>query len=330
MRTVKPYVINKDYRNKKLKTKRNILILSILLIFFWGEMVYYDQIMNYINDFIEKNFPTIQEYLTRSSSGLSKTSAGTMKFNPTTIVSPASNAPESTSNESNSNVKMLTQNGEYTGILESISDCKREIGDKRYCNYLDIKLDSGETVRSKFYLYVNIIRGNNKIYNGPDVNKSQVELHNALWAIVKENLIYGSKIRASYTCDSDAACLIREINILEKPDEIIKENDAVARESNFEKDDKALKNLDSAITQEPNSAEAYYKHGLAYYVKEEYDNAIEYFKKAIDGNPEYADAYRARGEAYSKKGHHVEAEKDFKKYRELTGKGNNNSWNLNL
>ena len=57
-----------------------------------------------------------------------------------------------------------------------------------------------------------------------------------------------------------------------------------------------------AIAPTPNDAEAYYKRGVAYGEKGEFDLAIEDFTKVIDLNPDSAEAYYNRGFAYNSKG----------------------------
>lgn len=62
------------------------------------------------------------------------------------------------------------------------------------------------------------------------------------------------------------------------------------------------KDTTKAIAPTPNDAEAYYKRGVAYGEKREFDLAIEDFNKVIALNSDSAETYYNRGFAYNSKG----------------------------
>ena len=91
----------------------------------------------------------------------------------------------------------------------------------------------------------------------------------------------------------------------------------VAKEQNRNK----LSN--KAIALKNKKAEAYYKSGLAYAEKGDYDKAIKDYTKAIEldergeSDPNLMYVYNNRGHAYADKGDYDKAIKDWKKYLEL-------------
>ena len=116
------------------------------------------------------------------------------------------------------NVKMITQSGKYQGVVESVSECERDIGDKRFCSYLDIRLYSGEIVRSEFYMNVRIVKRNETIYSDrwSDDSKPWVDRVNDLYRIKEKYLMPGTEIRATVFCGGgDAVCYMIEINIIQ-------------------------------------------------------------------------------------------------------------------
>ena len=52
------------------------------------------------------------------------------------------------------------------------------------------------------------------------------------------------------------------------------------------------------VTHKPKDTESYYKRGIAYYKKREYDKAIADFSEVIKRDPHFAEAYYNRGNAY--------------------------------
>ena len=81
--------------------------------------------------------------------------------------------------------------------------------------------------------------------------------------------------------------------------------------------DLAIEDFSKVIALNPDAAEAYYNRGVACYKKGDYDRAIEDFTKAIALNPNDAKAYNNRGVAYYKKGDYDRAIEDYNKAIEL-------------
>jgi membrane associated rhomboid family serine protease len=81
--------------------------------------------------------------------------------------------------------------------------------------------------------------------------------------------------------------------------------------------DQAILQLQGAIAQQPNSAEAHYLLGEAYLVQGKADPAINAFQEALRLNPKYAEADIGLGAAYLSKGMKQEADEAFKKAAEL-------------
>jgi len=66
-----------------------------------------------------------------------------------------------------------------------------------------------------------------------------------------------------------------------------------------------------AIPLDPNNALFYYKRGMAWRKKEEYDNAIKDYDEAINLDPNYVDAYEWRGLTWEAKGDNDKAIQDL-------------------
>lgn len=81
--------------------------------------------------------------------------------------------------------------------------------------------------------------------------------------------------------------------------------------------DEAIESYTSAITLNPNFAEAYSNRGLIYANKGQYDKAIEDCNKAIALDPSNASGYNYRGFAYADKGQYDKAINDYTKALEL-------------
>ena len=81
--------------------------------------------------------------------------------------------------------------------------------------------------------------------------------------------------------------------------------------------DEAISQLQAAIEQQPNSAEAHYLLGEAYLTQGKPDPAISAFQDALRLNPKYAEADVGLGAAYLSKGMKREAEEAFKKAEDL-------------
>ena len=79
----------------------------------------------------------------------------------------------------------------------------------------------------------------------------------------------------------------------------------------------AISQLEEAIKQQPNSAEAHYLLGKAYLIQGQADPAITAFQDALRLNPKYAEADVGLGAAYLSKGMKQEADEAFKKAAEL-------------
>lgn len=72
-----------------------------------------------------------------------------------------------------------------------------------------------------------------------------------------------------------------------------------------------------AIANDPESAQAYYIRGYAYYKSGEINNAIDNFDKTIELQPEYADAYYYRGICKRKSGKLWASFRDLSKANDL-------------
>ncbi len=77
--------------------------------------------------------------------------------------------------------------------------------------------------------------------------------------------------------------------------------------------DEAITEYQIALESYINSAEIYYKIGIAQFYKGDMDKAINYFDNAISKNPKYAKAYHMLAEAYTKKARFLDAEMNAKK-----------------
>jgi serine/threonine protein kinase len=75
--------------------------------------------------------------------------------------------------------------------------------------------------------------------------------------------------------------------------------------------DEAIEQFTSAITLDPDHADAYNKRGYAYYSKKTYNRAIQDYDKAIALDDEYTEAYRNRGLAYYANGEYDAAIADY-------------------
>lgn len=65
----------------------------------------------------------------------------------------------------------------------------------------------------------------------------------------------------------------------------------IKQELLFSYNDSVIHACTEAIKQNPDSATAYYKRGIAYYTEQNYTNVLVDFSKVIELNPEYIDAY---------------------------------------
>jgi len=79
----------------------------------------------------------------------------------------------------------------------------------------------------------------------------------------------------------------------------------------------AISQLQDAIEQQPDSAEAHYLLGKAYLMQGKADQAIQAFQDALRLNPKYAEADVGLGAAYLSKGMKQEADEAFKKAADL-------------
>ncbi len=75
--------------------------------------------------------------------------------------------------------------------------------------------------------------------------------------------------------------------------------------------DRAIQDLDQAITLQPDYAEAYKNRGNAYADKGQYDRAIQNYNQAIRLKPDYAVAYRNRGTVYAEQSQYDRAIQDY-------------------
>ncbi len=71
--------------------------------------------------------------------------------------------------------------------------------------------------------------------------------------------------------------------------------------------DEAITEYQLALETCMNSAEIYYKIGMAFYYKRELDKALNYLKLALEHNPKLAEAYFMMAEIYTRKGDYIEA-----------------------
>ncbi len=77
--------------------------------------------------------------------------------------------------------------------------------------------------------------------------------------------------------------------------------------------DEAITEYQIALESYINSAEIYYKIGMAQFYKGDFDKAINYFDNAVAKNPKYAKAYHMLAEVYTKKARFLDAEINAKK-----------------
>ncbi len=77
--------------------------------------------------------------------------------------------------------------------------------------------------------------------------------------------------------------------------------------------DEAITEYQIALESYIDSAEIYYKIGLAQFYKGDLDKAINYFDNAVSKNPKYAKAYHMLAETYTKKARFLDAEINAKK-----------------
>lgn len=77
--------------------------------------------------------------------------------------------------------------------------------------------------------------------------------------------------------------------------------------------DEAITEYQIALESYIDSAEIYYKIGLAQFYKGDLDKAVNYFDNAVSKNPKYAKAYHMLAETYTKKARFLDAEMNAKK-----------------
>ncbi|WP_258594933.1 tetratricopeptide repeat protein [Mesorhizobium sp. AR07] len=77
--------------------------------------------------------------------------------------------------------------------------------------------------------------------------------------------------------------------------------------------DRAIADYDQAVSLDPNEPEAYYNRGTTWFNKGDSDRAIIDFDQAINLNPQYTKSYLNRGTAWFKKGDDKHAIADFDK-----------------
>lgn len=85
--------------------------------------------------------------------------------------------------------------------------------------------------------------------------------------------------------------------------------------------DKALADMNKAISLQSDNAFAYPNRASVYEKQDEVDKAIADYAKAIKLNPKFPFPYRGRGLLLLKKGKDAEAEADFAKYLQLNPTG---------
>ncbi|OGQ62270.1 MAG: hypothetical protein A2V21_309000 [Deltaproteobacteria bacterium GWC2_55_46] len=81
--------------------------------------------------------------------------------------------------------------------------------------------------------------------------------------------------------------------------------------------DEAIKEYETVLTYNPQSAEAYNNLGFAFYDKGAYDKAVESQKKAIEMNPNFAYAYYGLALALEKTGDKKGALENWKQFSNL-------------
>ena len=81
--------------------------------------------------------------------------------------------------------------------------------------------------------------------------------------------------------------------------------------------DLAMKYYNMVLQLAPDTAEAYYNMGIAYFKKCEYDKAIECYIKAIELKPDFAEAYYNIGNVYKEIGNYDRAIEHYKKATEF-------------
>jgi len=85
--------------------------------------------------------------------------------------------------------------------------------------------------------------------------------------------------------------------------------------------DKALADMNKAISLQSDNAFAYQNRASVYEKQNELDKAIADYSKALKLNPKFPFPYRGRGLLLLKKGKDTEAEADFAKYLQLNPNG---------
>ena len=105
---------------------------------------------------------------------------------------------------------------------------------------------------------------------------------------------------------------------IEKSNEFILSAYKKGTEGNY---DEATKDLNEAITLNPNSSDAYFHRGVIKYVLKNYDAALIDLNKAIKIEPSYADCYKERGRVKRELNKLDDAIADFDKAIELGVEG---------
>src|SRR5262249_21285136 len=84
--------------------------------------------------------------------------------------------------------------------------------------------------------------------------------------------------------------------------------------------ERALNDLNRALTLNPKLAEAWNHRGIVWFAKQDFTRAAADYDQALKFNPRLADAYVNRGLARLMQGRLSEAEADFARCSELGGK----------